>query len=78
MTSKHKSEDYKLSAVEYYLTEDKSPDEVCKIFKCFTQSLLRWVDKYNEYGEIKSHNRKYVAYKVNKYLAAFILYEIKK
>jgi len=51
---------------------------VCKIFKCFTQSLLRWVDKYNEYGEIKSHNRKYVAYKVNKYLAAFILYEIKK
>ena len=29
----HKSEDYKLSAVEYYLTEDKTQEEVCKIFK---------------------------------------------
>ena len=26
----HKSEDYKLSAVEYYLTEDKTQEEVCK------------------------------------------------
>jgi hypothetical protein len=25
----HKSEDYKLSAVEYYLTEDKTQEEVC-------------------------------------------------
>ena len=43
----HKSEDYKLSAVEYYLTEDKTQEEVCKIFKCSARSLLRWVDKYN-------------------------------
>ena len=41
----HKSEDYKLYAVEYYLTEDKTQEEVCKIFKCFARSLLRWVDK---------------------------------
>lgn len=27
----HKSEDYKLSAVEYYLTEDKTQEEVCKL-----------------------------------------------
>ena len=25
----HKSEDYKLSAVEYYLTEDRRQEEVC-------------------------------------------------
>ena len=49
----HKSEDYKLSVVEYYLTEDKSQEEVCKIFKCSARSLMRWVDKYNENGEIK-------------------------
>lgn len=49
----HKSEDFKLSAVEYYLTEDKTQEEVCKIFKCSARSLLRWVDKYNENGEIK-------------------------
>ena len=44
----HKSEDYKLSAVEYYLREDKTQEEVCKIFKCSARSLLRWVDKYRK------------------------------
>ena len=74
----HKSEDYKLSAVEYYLTEDKTQEEVCKIFKCSTRSLIRWVDKYNKNGEIKRHNRKPVAYKVNKDQVKFILDEINK
>ena len=30
--SKHKSEDYKLSAVKYYLNNQFSLDDVCKIF----------------------------------------------
>lgn len=38
---KHKSEDYKITAVEYYLTEDKSQEQVCKIFKCSVRSLMR-------------------------------------
>jgi len=46
----YKSEDYKLSAVEYYLTEDKTQKEVCKIFKCSARSLLRWVDKIERCG----------------------------
>jgi transposase len=50
--TKHKSEDYKLSAVEYYLVCDKSQLEVCKIFKCSARSLMRWVDKYEKEGEI--------------------------
>jgi len=29
----HKSEDYKTTAVEYYLVGDKSQLDVCKIFK---------------------------------------------
>ncbi len=56
MTSKHKSEYYKLSAVEYYLVGDKSQLEVCEIFKCSPRSLMRWFEKYE--------NRKPVAYKV--------------
>ena len=56
----HKSEDYKLSTVEYYLTEDKSQEEVCKIFKCSARSLMRWVDKYNENGEIKRDRKSVV------------------
>jgi len=39
----HKSEDYKISAVKYYINNDKSLDKVCKIFDCFRKSLYRWV-----------------------------------
>jgi hypothetical protein len=40
MTTKHKSEDFKLSDVEYYLVGDKSQVEVCEIFKCSPRSLM--------------------------------------
>ena len=36
----HKSNDYKLTAVQYYLVEDKT-QKVCKIFKCTPRSLMR-------------------------------------
>ena len=39
----HKSEDFKISAVEYYLDSNKMQDEVCNIFKCSVRSLMRWV-----------------------------------
>lgn len=45
---KHKSSDYKLTAVQYYLVKDKTQEEVCKIFKCSPRSLMRWVDKYKK------------------------------
>jgi len=78
MTSKHKSEDYKKSAVEYYLLGDKSQLEVCEIFKCNPRSLMRWVEKYENNGEIKRENRKPIAYKVRKEHVKFLLDEIKK
>lgn len=49
----HKSEDYKLTAVEYYLTEDISQEQVCRIFKCSPKSLMRWVEKYEEEDKYK-------------------------
>lgn len=52
---KHKSEDFKMSAVEYYLTEDVSQEQVCRIFKCSPRSLMRWVEKYNDEGAVKRH-----------------------
>ena len=73
----HKSEDYKVSAVNYYLIEDTTQEEVCKIFKCSVRSLLRWVDRFKEEKEIKRHNRKPVAYKVKKEHVKFILEELK-
>ena len=74
----HKSEDYKLTAVEYYLIEDKSQEEVCKIFNCKPRSLMRWVDKYQETGNVERYNRKPKAYKVHKEHVKFLLNEIKK
>lgn len=39
--SKHKSEDYKLSAVKYYLNNQVSLDHICKInFSCFLVCLF--------------------------------------
>ena len=35
----HKSNDYKLTAVQYYIIEDKTQEEVCKIFKCTPKRL---------------------------------------
>ena len=75
---KHKSEDYKISAVEYYLVEDKSQEEICKIFKCSPRSLMRWVEKYNNDGEIKRYNKKPVAYKITKNQVKYALKEINK
>ena len=74
----HNSEDYKVSAVNYYLNEDTTQEEVCKIFKCSARSLMRWVDRFQEKEEIKRHNRKPVAYKVQKEQVKFILAELKK
>ena len=59
-----KSSDYKETAVQYYLVEDKS-QEVCKIFKCARRSLMRWVDKYKKYGKITGYERTPKAYKVH-------------
>ena len=38
---KNKSDNYKLNAVDYLLTEDKSQEEDCKILKCSPRSLMR-------------------------------------
>ena len=74
----HKSEDYKVSAVNYYLNEDTTQEQVCKIFKCSVRSLMRWVDRFQEEEEIKRHNRKPIAYKIHKDQVKFILAELKR
>ena len=69
----HKSNDYKLTAVQYYLVEDKTQEEVCKIFKCTPRSLMRWVERYKNEGNVNIHYRKPVAYKVKKYTGVFAI-----
>jgi len=42
--NKYKSDDYKLSAVKYYLKQNDSMDKVCKIFDCKKSTLKGWID----------------------------------
>lgn len=49
-------------AVEYYLTEDISQEQVCRIFKYSLRSLMRWIEKYDEECVIKRHNRQPVEF----------------
>ncbi len=37
-----KSIDYKETAVNYYLVENKTQEEVCKVFNFCLISLMRW------------------------------------
>ena len=54
----HKSKDYKETTVNFYLVEDITQEEVCRIFNCTPRSLMRWVDKYNETGNIERNKWK--------------------
>ena len=70
---KHKSEDYKLSAVNYYLTENNNQLQTCNIFKCSRRSLMRWVNKYKQSNQILRQNRTPIAYKLQKNEVKYIL-----
>ena len=72
---KQKSEDYKLSAVQYYLEHDVSYAKTCEIFKCSERSLKRQIDRYLLENSIKRHNRLPVSYKIKK---KHVKYAIKK
>ena len=73
----HKSNDYKLTAVQHYLVEDNTQEQVCKIFQCSPRSLMRWVKQYQKDGTVDNHYREPVAYKVKKEYVRFLLQEIK-
>jgi len=76
--SKHKSNDYKLSAVKYYLNNDVSLDDVSVIFDCPKQSLYRWVKRYEELEEIKRLNRKSISYKITKEQVKYAILKLKE
>ena len=39
------TEDYKQTAVKYYLEHNEDMRDTCEIFNCKFQSLARWVEK---------------------------------
>ena len=76
---KHKSDDYKLSAVEYYLNMPKpSMRKTCSIFSCKYQSLYRWVKRYLQTNSVSNKPRKQGSYKIRKIHVQYILNLIKR
>ena len=76
--STHHTEDYKLTAVKYYLDNDTSYKNVCDIFKCSERSLKRWIDKYNKDKTIKRYSRKSISYKITKEQVKYALALLKQ
>jgi transposase len=74
----HKSDDYKETAVQYYLVGNNTQEGTCKIFHCTPRSLMRWVNKYETDGTVKRKTRTYTAYKVKQKHIEFIIEEIEK
>ena len=68
----HKSSDYKLSAVKYYLSHSQNQVHTCQIFGCSTRSLMRWVDKYKSTNNITRKKRDYTSYKITNSHISFI------
>ena len=76
--SKHKSEDYKITAVKYYLENNTNYTKTCDIFKCSERSLKRWIERYEELDEIKRLNRKPVSYKITKEQVKYAIQKLKE
>ena len=74
----HKSSDYKLSAVKYYLTHSKNQVQTCKIFGCAERSLMRWVDKYKSTNNITRKKRNYTSYKITNSHILFVKQQLKQ
>ena len=66
--TKHKTEDYKISAVKYYLNNDKGDGykKTCKIFDCKKSTLRDWIKIYNSSKNLTRRNRKPISYKITK------------
>jgi len=67
----HKSNDYKLSAVKYYLSHSKNQVHTCRIFGCSERSLMRWVDNINPL--ITLHERKEIIQHIKLVIVIFHL-----
>ena len=62
----HKSEDFKLSAVKYYLEHSNNQTQTCEIFGCSVKSLMRWVDKYKILKKLKEKQENMLLIKLKK------------
>ena len=76
--TKHKSTDYKKTAVLYYLNNKVSYTDVCKIFNCDIRSLKRWISKYQICKSLERKTKVNISYKVRKVHLNYAIKLLKK
>jgi len=76
--SKHHTEDYKLSAVLYYLSHDNNLRDTCEIFNCKFQSLARWIERYEKQGSVKRKDRDTKNLKITNEIEIFVKDHVKQ
>lgn len=74
----HKSTDYKLSAVQYYLNDkNASLHKTCEIFKCSKYSLARWAKRFIATNSVENKQRSEGSYKIKSKHVNYIIELIK-
>lgn len=69
---KQHTEDYKISAIKYYLKGKKTLKYTCKIFDCKHKSLSRWTKRYKIQGNIKRKQRVNKNLKITDNISKFV------
>jgi len=77
MNPQHK-EDYKQTAVKYYLEHNEDMRNTCEIFNCKFQSLARWVEIYKRNGNINRKTRKNHNLKITPEIEKFVKEYVRK
>ena len=75
---KQHTEDYKLTAVKYYLDHNEDIRDTCNIFKCKYQSLARWVKTYKQKGNLNRKTRKNHNLKITPEIEKFVKDYVRK
>ena len=75
---KQHSDDYKLSAVMYYINHNEDLRDTCDIFKCKYQSLHRWIKRYKLQGDIRRKTRKNHNLKITPEIEKFVKEQVKR
>ena len=75
---KHHTEDYKETAVKYYLDNNEDMRDTCEIFNCKFQSLARWIERYKQQGNINRKTRKNHNLKITPEIEKFVKEPVRK
>jgi len=75
---KQHTEDYKETAVKYYLENNEDMRNTCKVFKCKFQSLARWIKTYKNKGNLNRKTRKNHNIKITPEIEKFVKEYVRK